>query len=135
MRNERAAVSVLLLVALLVLPGCGDKSTSQVSGLVKFDGQAIPEGAISFYPVDGKTRTAGGQIKDGNYSVKVPVATMIVRISMPKVVGKKKLYNAPNSPERPLTAEALPARYNSQSELKLDVTPGEMHKDWDLTSK
>jgi hypothetical protein len=60
---------------------------------------------------------------------------MKVSISAPKVVGKKKIYPTADSPEMPVTREALPARYNEQTELTLDVTAGTISKDWELTSE
>jgi hypothetical protein len=60
---------------------------------------------------------------------------MKVSISSPKLVRMKKLYNTPDSPEMPWNEEALPKRYNEQTELELDVTPGSNKKDWDLQGK
>ena len=134
MRSKRPAWAGGVLLALLALAGCGARE-SRVSGSVTLNGQPVETGAITFVPVDGKTPTAGGEIKDGRYSVKVPVGTMKVSISAPKVVGKKKIYPTPQSPEMPITKEALPARYNDQTELRLDVKPGANQKDWDLQSK
>jgi hypothetical protein len=56
-------------------------------------------------------------------------------ISAPKVVGKKKVYPTPDSPEMPITAEALPERYNEKTQLTLDVKAGTNTKDWDLEKK
>jgi hypothetical protein len=134
-RHPRIAGGSLSAVALFVLAGCTDSSASLVRGQVTFDGQPIEKGTISFYPVDGKTTTAGGEIKAGAYSVQVPVGLMEVRISMPKVVGQKQLYNKKDSPSYPVHAEALPDKYNKASDLKLDVTAGGVAKDWALTSK
>src|SRR5262245_26830212 len=120
------------LLALLVLAGCGDSTTGEVRGTIKFDGQPVKEGAITFKPVDGKTGTAGGQIKDGRYTARVPLGEMKVEISAPKVVRMKKLYDTPNSPEAPVTEEVLPAKYNTQTELRLEVKPGLNEKDFDL---
>jgi hypothetical protein len=123
-------------VAVLALAGCGDAgSMAEVKGKVTFDNKPVESGAIAFYPVDGKAPTAGGAIKDGQYDVKVPVGLAKVTISAPKVVGKKKLYNTPNSPEGLITAEALPAKYNEQSELQFEVKPGRNEKDFELRSK
>lgn len=135
MKIHRLAIGSLFAIAVAFLAGCNDSSMSQVNGKVTIDGQPIEKGAISFYPVDGKTPTTGGEIKDGAYSVQVPVGVMSVKISAPKVVGMKKLYDKKDSPEYPLTAEALPAKYNAQSELKVEVTPGSVEKHWLLTSK
>lgn len=125
----------LLLALFLGLAGCGDSTISRVSGKVSVDGNLVPEGAIGFYPVDGKSQTTGGMIKDGEYSVLVPVGEMTVQINAPKVIGKKKLYDVPGSKEYEIKAESLPARYNAESELKLEVTPGKVEKDWDLKTK
>jgi hypothetical protein len=134
-RIERGAWAGGVLVALLALSGCDAGTEGQVSGTVKVDGQPVEAGAIQFIPADGKTPTSGGEIKDGRYSVKVPVGVMKVSISAPKVVGKKKIYPTPNSPEMPITKEALPERYNEQTELTLDVKRGKNEKDWDLKGK
>ncbi len=60
---------------------------------------------------------------------------MKVEITSPKVVGTKKIYDTPDSPVMPVTEEGLPARYNTATELKLTVQPGENKKDWQLESK
>jgi hypothetical protein len=132
----RHAVVGGLGAAVLLFCGCPAPKDAEVSGTVTVDGQLIESGAIRFDPVDGQTPTAGGLIKDGRYSVRVPITTMKVSISAPKVVGKKKIYaDQPNSPEMPITVEALPARYNEKTELRLEVKPGVNPKDWELQGK
>ena len=127
----RTLSSTLFVLSLFTLVGCGD-GMGEVNGTVTFEGTPIEEGAISFYPTDGKTPTTGGAIKGGQYSVKVPPGTMKVVISLPKITGKKKIYNTTNSPEMPITVEALPAKYNEKSELTLEVVAGANRKDWEL---
>jgi hypothetical protein len=134
-RGQRILWAAGVLLTLLALAGCGDDKNGQVSGTVQVDGEPVAAGAILFVPVDGQTATAGGEIKDGRYSIKVPVGNMKVSLSAPKVVGKKKIYPTENSPIMPITVEALPAKYNEQTELRLDVKPGKNEKDWDLRSK
>jgi len=134
-RGQRILWAAGVLLTLLALAGCGDDKNGLVSGTVQVDGEPVAAGAILFVPVDGQTATAGGEIKDGRYSVKVPVGTMKVSLSAPKVVGKKKIYPTENSPIMPITVEALPAKYNEHTELRLDVKPGKNEKDWDLRSK
>jgi hypothetical protein len=125
-----------IVVALGSLAGCGGSdSMVKVTGVVNLDGKPIEKGAILFVPVQGNAPTAGGQIKAGRYTVQVPPGTMKVSISAPKVVGKKKLYPTPNSPEMEVTEEALPAKYNERTELKFEVTSGTNQKDFDLRSK
>jgi hypothetical protein len=136
MHNLRAVCRGVSLLALLVLAGCGDAdSMAEVTGTVRVDGEPMSEGSITLVPANGDGPTAGGQIKDGKYSVRSPKGVMKVSISMPKVVGKKKVYATPDSPEMPVTVEALPPRFNQATELRLEVKGGSNPKDWDLQSK
>jgi len=127
----RCAVIALGLILLSV--GCSDSTTGQVSGSVKVDNSPLQEGFIDFIPADGKSPTAGAPIKGGEYSATVPVGTMNVKISMPVVIGKKKIYPTPDSPERPIHKEGLPAKYNAKTELKVDVVTGSQRKDFELS--
>lgn len=131
----RVAWSGVVSLALVALSGCGDNSMAEVKGTVTWEGAPLASGALRFQAVDGNSPTTGGAIKDGQYLVKVPVGKMKVSITAPKVVGQKKVYDTPDSPVRPVTAELLPAKYNEQSELIIDVTPGTVEKNFDLRSK
>jgi len=124
-----------LLSVLIILSGCSSEGLSEVSGSVTLGGTPVANGAITFTPADGQGRTAGCPIKDGKYTAQVPVGKMQVSISVPKVVGKKKLYDTPDSPEGDLYGESAPAKYNSQTELELEVKPGRNSKDWNLDAK
>lgn len=127
-------LTVTLLAALL-MSGCAEPTTGVVTGTITVDGRPAKSGSIAFFPVDGKSITAGAEILDGEYTAEVPLGASKVEIRVSKVVGERKLYDAPNSPIKPLLAEALPARYNDETELRLDVQPGENRKDFQLTTK
>jgi hypothetical protein len=130
----KAARKALLGIVLLALSGCGGSdATVLVEGTVSYQEEPIATGAIQFIPEAGNVQTTGGVIKDGKYRVRVFRGPMKVRITAPKVIGKTKLYDTPDSPERSVTAESLPAKYNEMTELRLDVQGSSMHKDWDLT--
>ncbi|MGL4551282.1 MAG: hypothetical protein ACRC33_08840 [Gemmataceae bacterium] len=131
----RRVALVAALAAVLSAAGCGDPNSGTVSGKVTVGGKPLADGTVQFVPVDGSTATAGGKVKDGGYSVKVPVGTMKVSFSAPKVVGQKKVYNTPDSPVMPVTAEGLPARFNEKTELTLTVKSGSNQKDWALEEK
>src|SRR5262245_31539415 len=119
-------LSGLLVATLWVAAGCSGSGPrmGEVTGSVTVDGKPAESGAISFFPLDGKSPTAGGMIKDGRYTAKVPVGNAKVEIRVPKVVGKKKLYDRPDSPEQPILQEVLPPKYNDQTELKFEVQSG-----------
>ncbi len=132
LRSAWTAAVFAAAVGLVV--GCsGEGASGEVSGTVTYDGKLVEDGAISFFPADGKGATAGSTIKEGKYSAsKVPVGNVKVSISGSKVVGKKKVYDTPNSPEMPITEELLPAKYNTKSELTLEVKRGANEKSWEL---
>ncbi|MCC6493005.1 MAG: hypothetical protein IT424_08285 [Pirellulales bacterium] len=115
--------------------GCAEPTEGLVSGRVTVDGAAPASGSIAFFPADGRSGTAGAAIKDGQYAARVAPGVSKVEIRVSKVVGQKKLYDAPDSPVKPVLAELLPARYNDESELTIDVKLGENEKDWELTTK
>jgi hypothetical protein len=124
-----------LLVGLFAL-GCGGApSTGDVTGVNTFNGAPVEAGAITFIPSDGKSPTAGCTVTQGRYSARVPVGKAKVVINGTKVVGKKKVYNTPDSPVMPVTQELLPAKYsdNGKTELTFDVKPGQNEKNWELT--
>jgi hypothetical protein len=135
MRIGRGSACVVL-VSFLMLTGCGQTDKKgHVSGKVEVDGKPLEGASITFKPFDGNGPTAGGVIKSGQYSADVPVGNMKVSINQGKVVGKKKVYPTADSPEMPITKEALPARFNEKTELQCEVQPGENKKDFILSTK
>ncbi|MFM8274072.1 MAG: hypothetical protein ACKODX_17325 [Gemmata sp.] len=133
MRGLRCAALFVAVAALVAGCGGGD-AWGDVSGTVSYDGTPVEDGAISFIPADGKGQGGGGTIKDGKYAAKVSVGNMKVQVSGSKVVSKKKVYNTPDSPVMPVTAEILPPRYSDRekTELTFEVAPGPSTKNWDL---
>jgi hypothetical protein len=105
--------------------GCSaDSKDSIVTGTVTLDGQPLKSATIRFDAADGHAHAADATIANGKFSAKMAPGDKRVSITAPKVVGKKKAYDAPNSPVIDLTEEMLPKRYNAQSELKATVTAG-----------
>ena len=116
--------------------GCGPESNvAKISGTISIDGKPTQKGAISFTPVSGKGPTAGTEIKDGKYTSEAAIGECKVEVRVPKVVGKKKLYDTPDSPEQELMEEVLPAKYNEVTELRVDIKKGVNTKDFDLKTK
>jgi hypothetical protein len=85
--------------------------------------------------MDGKSPTAGGVIEDGKYAVRVPVGMAKIEIRVPRPVSRSKEVKAGPGAEGDWVEESLPAKYNDQSELRLDVRPGKNSQDFDLRSK
>ena len=132
-RCNAGRIPALLALAVIVC-GCADEDV--VTGTVRVDGELAKAGGITLIPVDGQSGTAGAEIHDGHFTARdVPVGNYQVQINVSKIVGYQKLYDDPNSPEHPLLAEALPAKFNEESELRLQVKPGKTVVDYDLSSK
>ena len=60
---------------------------------------------------------------------------MKVELHGNKVVGKRKSYDTPESPWEDDVAELLPTKYNSKSDLTLEVKKGNQDVKYDLKSK
>lgn len=132
-RGGRIACAV---VVGLVAAGCGGDAPTgyPVSGRVTLDGAALDRGLIRLAPT-GKGSPVGGEIKAGRYDLMAPPGVCRVEITATKVVGQRKAYDTPDSPLVAVTEEAVPARYNAQSQLTYDVQAGRNEKDFDLTSR
>ena len=130
----RQYAALLFLLALLIT-GCKEATTGTVMGNITVDGDTPETGYIGFTATDGKTGPVATEIIDGQYTAEVPLGDVKVDIRIPKVVGKQKLYNTPDSPVQEITEEMLPARYNDETELTLTIVPGESTQDYDLTTK
>jgi hypothetical protein len=120
----------------LALAGCADHKPV-VTGRVTLDGQPVESGVVQFFPEDSQGPSGkAGMIKDGTYtSPEVPVGKMRVVINAPKIVGKKKATDLPESPLIDDVKELIPAKYNSKSTLVREIKPGVNTIDFELTSK
>jgi len=115
--------------------GCSaDAKHGIVTGTVTLDGQPLKSGTIRFDSTDGQAAAADASIADGRFSAKVPPGDKRVSITAPKVVGKKKMYDTPNSPLIDVTEESLPAQYNAQTTLTITVEPGNQQPTFELKS-
>ncbi|MCY3010466.1 MAG: hypothetical protein NTY42_11545 [Planctomycetota bacterium] len=120
----------------LLFIGCGPESKmATITGTVTVDGKPPATGSISFVAIDGLTPNTGTEIKDGKFTSEVPIGESKVEIRVPKVVGKKKLYDTPDSPEQDVMIELLPPKFNEQTELRYTAKKGKNENNWDLKSK
>lgn len=123
--------NVLLLVVVcsaLSVVGCGGSTgpkTYVVKGTVTLDDKPLPTGRINLVPTDGKGASAGTEIRNGKYEVQIVPGQKSVEITSEKVTGKQKAYPGdPKSPEFDIKEQIIPAKYNSNTELKVDVKAG-----------
>jgi hypothetical protein len=135
MRWRTHAAPILILGVLALAAGCGPASCS-IQGEVTMDGQPVENGLITYKPISGEAGQAQAAIKGGKYSIaSATPGTMRVTISVQKAVGKSKVYDSPDSPERVEYKEIAPERYNTKSELQKDIKRGANTINWTLESK
>jgi hypothetical protein len=136
-RQPIASTAVLLILTAILQAGCDQgPPVGTITGDVNFDGQPVKDGHVLFTPVDGMGQTGGAAIREGKFQAeKVPVGKMKVELHGNKVVGKRKAYDTPESPWEDDVAELLPAKYNSKSDLTLEVKKGNQDVKYDLKSK
>lgn len=122
------------------LVGCGSNTTgpkrSVTSGTVSFDGKPVATGQIRFLPLDGPPSQA--PVTKGVYLVDykggVPVGQVRVEIDSYEPTGRDIPIGAGGKTEKEVL-QTLPAKFNSKSELKVEIKPGQknMHN-FDLKS-
>ncbi|QDU31857.1 hypothetical protein ETAA8_70180 [Anatilimnocola aggregata] len=134
MRGTSSWVALLFLTGTCLL-GCGGSGQKAIRGEVSLDGEPVDGGSIMFVPAAaGKSGSAA--IVAGKYSVPAEddllPGTYRVEIVWNKPTGKQIPANDPGM----LTDERLqviPDKYNTQSTLSVEITPGENEHNFLLT--
>jgi hypothetical protein len=146
-------------LALVLLAGCGgapQMDYSQVNlvsagGVVTLDGQPLPAAVITFESADGQfsyamTDSAGKyELQFDSDQAGVTPGPKTVRISTTRKLlalnaedgaeaGEASEEGQTPSPSSS-TGERVPAKYNQQSELNVEVSPDRTEFNFDLTSK
>lgn len=130
-RTAQKWITLAGLVGILV-SGCSQgRDMGEVNGSVTVNGQPLEEGSIRFIPLDGNKPASGGIIRDGSFSVQVPVAKQRVEIAANVVDEEKTPPNA--TADQIVMKKIVPDRYSVQSELTLDVKPGLNEPEYKLT--
>jgi hypothetical protein len=122
---QRFGIVVLLLSALL-LGGCNANARYRVYGSVSYKGQPITAGLITFIPEGSEASAGGAPITDGKYDIPaasgLPPGKYKVSISVPSAKVDPKEIETPGISVE--AKETLPAKYNSETELRAEVTTG-----------
>lgn len=138
-RWKRAVCAGLLVAA----AGCGGGGPDRgaVRGEVKLDGQPLEQGSILFVPGENtKGVVTGGQIEKGRYRLSGDDGPAVGwnRVEIRAVKKTGKMVPKPLSPPGQMVeqeVEAIPARFNSASTLKVEIKAGENTYDFQVESK
>lgn len=130
----RRCVTPLLLLWLL---GCGAGAGASVSGHVTLDGAPLDDASITFVPAAGGQRQAAwATVSRGQYTISAQdglgTGTFRVEIRALRATGEKA---NPNEPTMIPAKEAVPSKYNSLSELTVEIKPGQNTANFDLKSR
>ncbi len=141
LRWSRVTRPILILILAFGCNRYDGPRRGAVEGRVTLGGQPVTEGSIEFMPTGGnKGPVAGGSIQDGHYSVEEPSGPVVglnqIVISEYKKTGKKVPMPTLGGPGTMVDeiAEAVPARYNQDSELTREIKPGKNTLDFELDS-
>ena len=118
------------------LAGCSaDRAHQEIHGAVTLDGQPVKDGYLRFAPADGKTSSAEVFIKEGKYTARLTTGRYQVEVYSPRAQGKTVRRMAGPGQEAKEVEEMIPARYNRNTELKVDVSKEQSEHDFLLKSK
>lgn len=115
---------VLLAACVISFIGCGGGGKPgpklyHVAGTVNFSGEPLKEGDLVVRSVDGK-HAGGSTIKNGKFQFDTTAGESIVEIkAMRDVPGE---FREENPGEKvPVKEQFIPAKYNTESTLKIEV--------------
>ncbi len=115
-----------LPVAAMLCFGCGGSGedgpqTVPVSGLVTWEGAPVDDGDIAFVPAEPSLAQEGGRISEGHFEMQAKPGKNTIRITASRVVPGQTSTGA-HGEELPVKEQFIPAKYNSSSELTVEVS-------------
>lgn len=124
-RGRRALSSLFLLILLFAIgpsAGChkGFPTLPVVTGEVTLDGKPMDGGFITFSSLTESGPYYSANIRKGKYSIQLPEEMLRVQITAFRNVPGRFYEEIPGQ-RIPVEEQYLPARYNSQSTLTVDV--------------
>ena len=132
-------ISILLAMVLLAILGCGGPDNrAEISGTVRFNGELLPDGSISFAPTEGNSGpSSGGVITDGKYQVPPAKGVAIGKnkVSIRRTVKTGRKININRGVPMDEWVQVIPSKYNDQSEIVCTVQRGSNQLDFDLKGK
>jgi hypothetical protein len=132
-------LSIIVALFLILLAGCSASTQTAVQGEVTLDGQPVGPGSIEFHPEPGTdSRRASAPLEGGKYALAPErgpsPGTFRVQIHWSKKTGRT-IPSADPGFTAEETYEAMPAKYNNESSLIVELTTGVNTKDFHLNSK
>ena len=127
---QKTIWSAALLLALAAASCSSENALVAITGSVTLDGAALPDGDILFTPADPQFGGEAAKITAGAYQASVRPGKNKVQIRATRPVPGKK---GPMGEQ--LIEDYVPAQYNDQSTLSIDVSASQLKHDFALKSK
>lgn len=125
-----------MLCGLLLLTGCGGPSNvGGVEGVVTLDGKPLPNAMVQFQPETGRP-SVGMTDAEGRYQLQYTADAAGAALGRHTVcisTGGKRM-NAETG-EIKVYPELVPAKYNTNTELTVEVKPGGNELNFELVSQ
>ena len=130
MKSRNFGAWIASMITLTLTIGCAVVPVvkAEVEGTLTYDGEPIQAGIVSFVPIEPAGSTPfGGAIQDGKYHIYPETGLQPgkyrVEIRWSKPTGEK-VKDAGYGQSSDVYAEALPAKYHSESNLTAQVIEG-----------
>lgn len=135
---------LVMFAAAAAFAGCGKAGVerAEVRGEVTFDDEPVDDGTITLVPAEGTTSSgSGGFIKQGTYVIeraKGPTpGNYLVQIVARRETGREIPAGPPAPPDAKVkeVKQYIPAKYNTQTTLRIEITPGKNLHDFQLRTE
>lgn len=135
LRGRLARPAFTVLIAVLAF-GCGaEVELGDVEGTVTMDGKPLPDATIRFVPVNGGRSALGRTDENGHYKMEYSATASGALVGPVRVEITTAEEVADAAGRSRMKPETVPAKYNTASELKVDVGSSDNKFDFDLESK
>jgi hypothetical protein len=130
-------IGKLGLLAAFLTAGCSQQlptDVGKVTGKVTLDGQPLADAVVTFTPLASGGATAIGKTAaDGSYSLTYSSGVSGAQIGENRVhISTLDAGNPDSDPPRAAVPEKVPLKYNTRTELKVEVKPGDNVLDFPL---
>jgi hypothetical protein len=124
----------MLFAGMVSLVGCGGNSNiGKVTGKVTLDGQPVSDATVVFSPTKGGSPSNARTDSQGVYTLSYTRSEKGAEIGQHQVrITTFQHADADSEPPILAVPEKIPAKYNSQSELKVNVESGDNTHDFEL---
>lgn len=134
----------ILFAACITVTGCmgsDGPDIGQVEGTITFEGKPLAGASVLFQPVSGRP-AMGRTNEQGHYELmyirdtkgcKTGLNTVVIETLVEGDNEQALEGGDADSKPKQIDKEMLPAKYNSKSELEVEVKPGKNVFDFDLT--